>query len=108
MQPVQVCLCRAVLFQGFFCNKYIGCLSYFIAFKVYNREDIRQVSFLDNITGSRSEFKSLTCINRNIFVGSVTHALDYWGGYVFVSVTSHVLWTIVPAVCGEQNFFFFS
>ena len=69
----------------FCCSKYLGCLSYFIAFKVYNREDIRQVSFfLDNIMDSRSEFKSLTCINRSFFVGSVIHALDYWGGYVFV------------------------
>ena len=68
----------------FCCNKYLGCLSYFIAFKVYNREDIRQVSFLDNIMDSRSGFKSLTCINRSFFVGSVIHALDYWEGYVFV------------------------
>ena len=42
--------CLGVLVQGgfiprFFSNKYLGCLSYFIAFKVYNREDIRQVSF---------------------------------------------------------------
>ena len=78
MQPVQVRLCRAVLLQVFFCNKYIGCLSYFIAFKVYNCVDIRQVSFLVNITGSRTEFKSLTFINRSFFVGSVIHALDYW------------------------------
>ena len=34
-----------------FCrNKYLGCLSYFIAFKVYHRKDIRQVSFGDNTT----------------------------------------------------------
>ena len=34
-----------------FCrNKYLGCLSYFIAFKVYHREDTRQVSFGDNTT----------------------------------------------------------
>ena len=28
----------------FCCNKYLGCLSYFIAFKVYHRENTRQVS----------------------------------------------------------------
>ena len=50
MQPVQDCLCRAVLFQGFVKNRYLGCLSYFIAFKVYHREDTRQVSFGDNTT----------------------------------------------------------
>ena len=68
--------CSGLLVQGgfiprFCCNKYIGCLSYFIAFKVYNREDIRQVSFFYNITDSRTELKSLTCINRGVFVGSV-------------------------------------
>ena len=68
--------CSGVLVQGSFiprfcCNIYLGCSSYFIAFKVYNREDIRQVSFLYNITDSRTELKSLTCINRRFFVGSV-------------------------------------
>ena len=43
--------CSGLLVQGgfiprFCCNKYLGCLSYLIAFKVYNREDIRQVSVL--------------------------------------------------------------
>ena len=52
MQPVQDCLCRAVLFSRFCCNKYLGCLSSFTAFKGYNRKDIRQVSFLDNVMGS--------------------------------------------------------
>ena len=66
--------CSGLLVQGgfipgFCCNKYLGCLSYFIAFKVYNREDIRHVSFFDSITDSRSELKSLTCINRRFFVG---------------------------------------
>ena len=55
-----------------FCrNKYLGCLSYFIAFKVYHHEDIRQVSFVDNTTDIQTEFKSLTCINGRFFVGSV-------------------------------------
>ena len=41
--------CSGMLVQGdfipsFCCNKYLGCLSYFIAFKVYHREDTRQVS----------------------------------------------------------------
>ena len=40
-----------VVFIPRFCrNKYLGCLSYFIAFKVYHREDTRQVSFRDNTT----------------------------------------------------------
>ena len=51
---------------------------------MYNREDVRQVSFLDNITASRTELKSLTCINGRIFVGSVIHALDYKRGYALV------------------------
>ena len=49
MQPVQECLCRAVLFQGFVVTS-ILMLSYIIAFKVYHREDTRQVSFGDNTT----------------------------------------------------------
>ena len=36
----------------FCCTKYLGWLSYFIAFKEYNRENIRQVSFLDTSMGS--------------------------------------------------------
>ena len=44
---------------------------------MFNREDIRQVSVLDNITDSRTELKLLACINRRVFVGSVIHALDY-------------------------------
>ena len=47
--------CSGLLVQGGFIprfcrNKNLGCLSYFIAFKVYHREDTRQVSFGDNIT----------------------------------------------------------
>ena len=72
MQPVQ-----DGFIPRFCCNKYLGCLSYFIAFKVYNREDIRQVSFLDNMMDRQTELKSLTCIYRRFFVGSVIHALDY-------------------------------
>ena len=68
--------CSGLLVQGgfiprFCCNKYLGCLLYFIVFKVYHREDTGQVSFVDNITDSRTELKSLTCINRRFFVGSV-------------------------------------
>ena len=44
MQPVQECLCRAVLFQGFVVTSFVGCLSYFIAFKAYHHENSRQVS----------------------------------------------------------------
>ena len=78
--------CSGLPVQGgfiprFCCNKYLGCLSFFIAFKVYNRKDIRQVSCLDNITNSRTELKSLTCINRRFFVSSVIHALDHKRGY---------------------------
>ena len=86
--------CSGLLVQGgfiprFCSNKYLGCLSYFIAFKVYNREGMMRVSFLDNITGSRTEFKSLTCINRSlfVFVGSMIHALDFRRGYVLVLPT---------------------
>ena len=47
-------------FIPMFCrNKYLGCLSYFIAFKVYHRENIRQVSFVDNTTDILTELKSL-------------------------------------------------
>ena len=49
MQPVQECLCR-VFIPRFCRNKYFGCLSYFIAFKVHHRDDPRQVSFVDNTT----------------------------------------------------------
>ena len=47
--------CSGMLVQGgyiprFCCNKYLGCLSYFIAFKVYHCEDTRKVSFGDNTT----------------------------------------------------------
>ena len=44
MQPVQECLFSAVLFKGFCCNKFLGCLSYFIAFIVYHCGNTRQVS----------------------------------------------------------------
>ena len=41
--------CSGMLVQGgfiprFCCNKFIGCLSYFIAFKAYHHENTRQVS----------------------------------------------------------------
>ena len=44
--------CSGLLVQGGFIlrfcrNKYLGCLSYFIAFKVFHREDTRQVPFGD-------------------------------------------------------------
>ena len=47
--------CSGMLVQGSFIprfcyDKYLGCLSYFIAFKVYHREDIRQVSLGDDTT----------------------------------------------------------
>ena len=75
---------------------------------MYNREDIRQVSFLDSITGSRTEFKSLTCINRMFFPWFSDSCIRLLGRIRLGSSTSHVLWTIVPAVCGVQNFFYFS
>ena len=42
--------CSGLLVQGgfiprFCLNKYLGCLSYFIAFEVHHREVTRQVSF---------------------------------------------------------------
>ena len=47
--------CSGLLVQGGFIprfcrNKYFGCSSYFIAFRVYHGEDTRQVSFGDNTT----------------------------------------------------------
>ena len=98
--------CSGLLVQDdfiprFCCNKYLGCLSYFIAFKVYNRESIRQVSFLDNITDSRIELKSLTCINRSFFRWFSYSCIRLKERLRLGSSTSHVLWTIVPAVCGE-------
>ena len=54
---------------------------------MFNREDIRQVSVLDNITDSRTELKLLACINRRVFVGSVIHALDYKRSYTLVLPT---------------------
>ena len=41
--------CSGMFVQGgfiprFCCNKYLGCLSYFIAFKAYHRGNTRQVS----------------------------------------------------------------
>ena len=62
--------CSGLLVQGgfipSFCrNKYLGCLSYFIAFKVYHHVDTRQVS---------AELKSLTCINSRFLIDSAfTH-----------------------------------
>ena len=43
------CSGMPVLMQGgfiqrFCCNEYLGCLSYFIAFKAYHHENTRQVS----------------------------------------------------------------
>ena len=43
MQPVQECLCRAVLFQGFVVTSFLDAY-HFIAFKTYHHENIRQVS----------------------------------------------------------------
>ena len=65
--------CSGVLVQGGFIprfcrNKFFGCLSYFIAFKVYHREDTRQVYFVDNTTDIPTELESLTCINRRVFL----------------------------------------
>ena len=43
MQPVQVCKCMEVLFQGAARNKYLWRLSCFILFKALNIECIMQV-----------------------------------------------------------------
>ena len=48
-------------------NFFFGSSDCLLAFKVFNREDIRQVSVLDNITDSQTELKLLTCINRRGF-----------------------------------------
>ena len=71
MQPVQDCLCMAVLFQGFVVTSILDAYHvYFIDLKVYHCEDTRQVSFVDNTTDIPTEVKSLTCINGRFFVGS--------------------------------------
>ena len=44
MQPVQECLCRAVLFQGFVVTSFLNAYHIFIAFKAYHHENTRQVS----------------------------------------------------------------
>ena len=46
-------LVQCVFIPRFCRNKYLGCLSYFVAFKVYHCEDTRQVSFVDNTTDIR-------------------------------------------------------
>ena len=50
MQVFAGLLVQGGFIPRFCCNKYIGCLSYFIAFKVYRSEDTRQVSYGDNTT----------------------------------------------------------
>ena len=70
MQPVQDCLCRAVLFQGFVVTSildayYISLLLKCIIVKTQGR------FLLEIIPRTFSELKSLTCIIRRFLVGSV-------------------------------------
>ena len=72
--------CSGMVVQGgfiprFCCNKFLGCLSYFIAFKAYHCGNTRQVS-LEIISPLSTELKSLTCINSKIVVNSIFMHLD--------------------------------
>ena len=64
--------CSGLLVQGGFiprfCHKYFGCFSYFIAFKVYHREDTRQVSFGDNTTDIQLNIFIIRC---DIYLASI-------------------------------------
>ena len=44
MQPVQECLCRAVLFQGFVVTSFLDAYHISLLFKAYHHENTRQVS----------------------------------------------------------------
>ena len=68
-------LVQGGLIPRYCCNKYLGCLSCFIAFKVYHCEDTRQVS-LEIYHAPSTEMKLLTCINSKILVDSVFTHLD--------------------------------
>ena len=75
MQPVQECLCRAVLFQGFvvtsFLDAYhISLLLKCIIMKTQGRFLWRKYHTLS------TELKSLTCINSKIVVDPVFTHLD--------------------------------
>ena len=44
MKPVQECLCRAVLFQGFVVTSILDAYHILLLLKAYHRENTRQVS----------------------------------------------------------------
>ena len=44
MQPVQECLCRAVLFQGFVVTSILDAYHISLLFKAYHRENTWQIS----------------------------------------------------------------
>ena len=75
MQPVQECLWRAVLFQGFVVTSFFD--AYRISLLLKRIIMITQSRFLWRLYHALSnEMKSLTCINSKIVVDSVFKHLD--------------------------------
>ena len=75
MQPVQECLCRAVLFQGFVVTSFLD--AYHISLLLKHIIVKTQGRFLWKYYHALStEMKSLTCINSKIVVDSVFTHLD--------------------------------
>ena len=75
MQPVQECLCRAVLFQGFVVTSFLD--AYHISLLLKRIIVKTQGRFLwRKYHALSTELKSLTCINSKIVVDSVFTHLD--------------------------------
>ena len=75
MQPVQECLCRAVLFQGFVVTSILDAYHISLLLKCTIVET--QGRFLwRKYHALSTEMKSLTCINSKILVDSVLTHLD--------------------------------
>ena len=106
MQPVQDCLCRAVLFKGFVVTSTLDAYHMSLLLKCIIVKTAG--FFLDNIMGSQTEFKSLTCIKRSLFVGSVIHALDYRRGCVLVRPPLMCYGPSYQLFVVSKNFFYFS
>ena len=76
MQPVQECLCRAVLFQGFVVTSILD--AYHVSLLLERIIVMTQGRFLWRLYHAPStEMKSLTCINSKILVDSVFTHLDF-------------------------------
>ena len=75
MQPVQECLCRAVLFQGFAVTNFLDAYHISLPLKCITMKT--QGRFVwRKYHALSTELKSLTCINSKIVVGSVFTHLD--------------------------------